>query len=91
MSLKMFDMTPGSKFDTQLYQKHVLEAADFTRLCQQQGHPLLDPCGPRGDLYFLLKAQLAVPKPALKPASKTTAPGERKLRWPTANSQNTKE
>ena len=87
MPVKRFDMTPGSKFDTKLYQKHVLEAADFTKLCQQQGHPLLDPCGPRGDLYFLLKAQLAVPKPA----SKTTAPGERKLRWPTANSQNTKE
>ncbi len=74
MSVKRFDMTPGSKFDTKLYQKHVLEAADFTKLCQQQGRPLLDPCGPRGDLYFLLKAQLAVPKPALKPASKTTAP-----------------
>lgn len=51
-----FAITPQSRFDAALFEQHMREAAEYARLCQQHGEPLLDPCGPRGDLYFLLKA-----------------------------------
>ena len=73
MPPKKFDITPKSKFDPKLYEQHAREAAEFAQRCQQEGRPLLDPCGPRGDLYFLLKAQMAAAKPKTKPAPKPTS------------------
>ena len=47
---------PDSLFDPQLVQEHVEKALAFAKTCDDSGQPLLDPCGPRGDLFFLLKA-----------------------------------
>ena len=47
---------PDSLFDPQLVQGHVEKALAFAKTCDASGEPLLDPCGPRGDLFFLLKA-----------------------------------
>jgi hypothetical protein len=62
-----FAATPRSRFDAALLARHLAEAAEFVARCQRAGQPVLDPCGPRGDLYFLLKA-------ALEPASRHTRP-----------------
>jgi hypothetical protein len=47
---------PKSNFIPELVVLHVREAHAFAAECERSGAPLLDPCGPRGDLYFLLKA-----------------------------------
>jgi hypothetical protein len=47
---------PDSLFDPQLVQEHVEKALAFAKTCDASGQPLLDPCGPRGDLFFLLQA-----------------------------------
>ena len=47
---------PDSLFDPQLVQEHVEKALAFAKTCDASGEPLLDPCGPRGDLFFLLQA-----------------------------------
>ena len=47
---------PNSNFIPELVVLHVREANAFAEECERSGAPLLDPCGPRGDLYFLLKA-----------------------------------
>jgi hypothetical protein len=47
---------PDSLFVPQLVKEHVEEALAFAKSCDASGQPLLDPCGPRGDLFFLLKA-----------------------------------
>jgi hypothetical protein len=60
-SMPAFALTPRSRFDTTLCKRHMRETAEFAELCQRAGQPLLDPCGPRGDLYFLLKALLEPP------------------------------
>ncbi len=65
-----FAATPRSRFDAALLGRHLAEAAEFVARCQRAGQPVLDPCGPRGDLYFLLKA-------ALEPASRHTRPAAR--------------
>jgi hypothetical protein len=57
-----FPTTPRSRFDAALVRRHLREAAEFAQHCQRAGEPLLDPCGPRGDLYFLLKALLEQPQ-----------------------------
>jgi hypothetical protein len=51
-------VTPQSKFDLQMLQKHVDEAAAFVAQCQKKNKSILDVCGERGDLYFLLSACL---------------------------------
>jgi hypothetical protein len=45
-----------SKFDLEMLQKHVDEAAEFVALCQKENRSILDVCGERGDLYFLIIA-----------------------------------
>jgi hypothetical protein len=45
-----------SKFDLEMLQKHVDEAAEFVALCQKENRSILDVCGDRGDLYFLIIA-----------------------------------
>ena len=57
-----FPTTPRSRFNAALVRRHFREATEFARRCQRTGEPLLDPCGPRGDLYFLLKALLEQPQ-----------------------------
>jgi hypothetical protein len=57
-----FPTTPRSRFDAALVRRHLREAAEFAQHCQRAGEPVLDPCGPRGDLYFLLKALLEQPQ-----------------------------
>jgi len=47
---------PKSNFIPELVVLHVREAHAFARECERSGAPLIDPCGPRGDLYFILKA-----------------------------------
>lgn len=49
-------MGPESNFIPELVEQHVREAHAYAEECKQNGTPLLDPCGPRGDLYFILKA-----------------------------------
>ena len=61
-SARRFPTTPRSRFDAALVRRHLREAAEFAQHCQRAGEPLLDPCGPRGDLYFLLKALLEQPQ-----------------------------
>jgi hypothetical protein len=46
-----FAATPRSRFDAALLARHLAEAAEFVARCQRAGQPVLDPCGPRGDLY----------------------------------------
>ncbi len=57
-----FPTTPRSRFNAALVRRHFREATEFARRCQCTGEPLLDPCGPRGDLYFLLKTLLEQPQ-----------------------------
>jgi hypothetical protein len=57
-----FPTTPRSRFNAALVRRHFREATEFARRCQRTGEPLLDPCGPRGDLYFLLKALVEQPE-----------------------------
>ena len=52
-------VTRHSKFDLQMLQKHIDEAADFVAQCQKKNKSILDVCGERGDLYFLLNACLS--------------------------------
>lgn len=47
-----------SKFDINLLQKHIDEASAFVLHCQSENKCILDVCGDRGDLYFLLHACL---------------------------------
>ena len=49
-------LAPSSNFSPQLVEQHLREARAFAEECELRGQPLLDPCGPRGDLYFLLEA-----------------------------------
>jgi hypothetical protein len=56
-SLKL-PVTQHSKFNLQMLQKHVDEAAEFVAQCQKKNKSILDVCGERGDLYFLLNACL---------------------------------
>jgi hypothetical protein len=60
-----FALTPQSRFDATLCRQHMREAAEFALLCQRAGQPVLDPCGPRGDLYFMLKVLLEAPRRAV--------------------------
>ena len=62
-----FAATPRSRFDAALLARHLAEAAEFVARCQRAGQPVLDPCGPRGDLYFLLKAALEPRAPPRAP------------------------
>lgn len=64
-----FATTPHSRFDAALVRQHLREAVEFAQHCQRAGQPLLDPCGPRGDLYFLLKALLEQPQGSAHPAN----------------------
>ena len=48
----------NSKFDKKLLQKHIDEASAFVMHCQSENKCILDVCGDRGDLYFLLHACL---------------------------------
>lgn len=61
MSARSVDavLTANTKFSPALARVHVREAVEFLALCERTGQPLLDPCGPRGDLYFLLKTMVA--------------------------------
>ena len=47
-----------SKFDMKLLQKHIDEAAAFVTQCESENKTILDVCGERGDLYFLLRTCL---------------------------------
>jgi phosphoribosyl-ATP pyrophosphohydrolase len=47
-------VSPHSKFDLKMLQKHVNEAAEFVAQCKKENKSILDVCGERGDLYFLL-------------------------------------
>lgn len=47
-----------SKFDMRLLQQHIREASMYISECQKQNKKVLDVCGERGDLYFLLTACL---------------------------------
>jgi hypothetical protein len=49
-------VTVATKFDIHLLQSHMNEASEFVRKCRQENKPVLDVCGDRGDLYFLLRA-----------------------------------
>ena len=70
-----FPTTPRSRFDAALVRRHLREAAEFAQHCQRAGEPLLDPCGPRGDLYFLLKALLEQPQGRARAAPVAGAEG----------------
>jgi hypothetical protein len=70
-----FATTPHSRFDAALVRQHLREAAEFAQHCQRVGQPLLDPCGPRGDLYFLLKALFEQPQASANPANVAGAEG----------------
>lgn len=47
-----------SKFDLRLLQQHVREASTYVMQCERDNKKVLDVCGERGDLYFLLSACL---------------------------------
>jgi hypothetical protein len=47
-------LTEHSKFSRQLLQQHVQEATLFVQQCKRENKQVLDVCGDRGDLYFLL-------------------------------------
>lgn len=51
-------VSPHSKFDLEMLQKHVDDAAEFVARCKTDEKSMLDVCGERGDLYFLLMACL---------------------------------
>ncbi len=48
----------NSKFDKELLQRHIDEASAFVMHCNSENKCILDVCGDRGDLYFLLHACL---------------------------------
>ena len=51
-------VTSHSKFDMRLLQQHIHEARIYMSECEKQNKKVLDVCGERGDLYFLLTACL---------------------------------
>ncbi len=51
-------ISANSKFDMSLLQEHLMQANLYFAACQAADKPLLDVCGERGDLYFLLHACL---------------------------------
>ena len=53
------------KYDRSGSVKVRVTAAEFAQLCQRAGQPVLDSCGPRGDLYFMLKVLLEAPRRAV--------------------------
>ena len=50
-------MEATSKFSAELYEKHLREASEWVHHCKRTGTPIFDVCGPRGDLFFLLKTE----------------------------------
>lgn len=50
-------MQASSKFSSDLYEQHLREASEWVQHCIMTGTPVLDVCGPRGDLFFLLKTE----------------------------------
>lgn len=59
-----FHLTENSKLDIHLLKEHMKEAKKYASACQIFEKQVLDVCGERGDLYFLLLT-------ILKPTSKT--------------------
>lgn len=54
-----FPITRDSKFDISLLNKHIQEATMYVAQCKSENTNVLDVCGDRGDLYFLLTACLS--------------------------------
>jgi len=52
-------LSPDSNFIPELVLEHLREAHAYATECERSGAPLADVCGPRGDLYFIIKAMIS--------------------------------